>query len=66
MPLLVVANNDLTVDKRPKGRVKEMFPKCFINEECGLRGHEVNVLWHGPYKSCKRSVCKVQVADLPL
>ena len=42
--------------KGQKGRVKEVFPKCFIHVERVQRGQEVNVFCKGPHKRRQKEV----------
>lgn len=58
-----MANSIFTVDKRPKGKVKEVFPKCFIHVE-RVQGdrklmYSVKVLTSPVKETC----FKVQVVD---
>lgn len=62
-PLSAEANNSFTVDKRPKVRVKEVFPKCFIHVEIVQGDMNSVMVLTSPVKETR---LKVQVVDLLL
>lgn len=51
-----MANNSLTVDKRPKGESKRSVSKVLSSCRNSPRGQNVNVFCDGPHKSRKRDV----------